>query len=145
MYFSRTMQNHILQLLQQHGFVVEEFRCWIGLPAVQIFPLQRTFGASLNEKYVKDDHKLFSSWKPMSSNNSNIKTKRTHNLDAQSLNCFEKNLSLFKHLLCYLCSIVNKILAHEIWKSFSWNSFSFYSNLKNVPTFPEFVLYLLYD
>ncbi len=24
MYFSRTMQNHILQLLQQHGFVVEE-------------------------------------------------------------------------------------------------------------------------
>ncbi len=26
-YFSRTMQNHILQLLQQHGFVVEESRC----------------------------------------------------------------------------------------------------------------------
>ncbi len=26
-YFSRTMQNHILQLLQQHGFVVEEFGC----------------------------------------------------------------------------------------------------------------------
>ncbi len=29
------MQNHILQLLQQHGFVVEESGCWIGLPAVQ--------------------------------------------------------------------------------------------------------------
>ncbi len=27
MYFSRTMQNHILQLLQQHGFVVEESGC----------------------------------------------------------------------------------------------------------------------
>ncbi len=36
-YFSRTMQ--ILQLLQQHYFVVEESGCWIGLPAVQIFHL----------------------------------------------------------------------------------------------------------
>ncbi len=26
-YFSRTMQNHTLQLLQQHGFVVEESGC----------------------------------------------------------------------------------------------------------------------
>ncbi len=26
-YFNRTMQNHILQLLQQHGFVVEESGC----------------------------------------------------------------------------------------------------------------------
>ncbi len=26
-YFSRTMQNHILQLLQRHGFVVEESGC----------------------------------------------------------------------------------------------------------------------
>ncbi len=26
-YFSRTIQNHILQLLQQHGFVVEESGC----------------------------------------------------------------------------------------------------------------------
>ncbi len=31
--------NHILQLLQQHGFVVEESGCWIGLSAVQIFHL----------------------------------------------------------------------------------------------------------
>ncbi len=38
-YYSRTMQNRLLQLLQQHGFVVEEFMCWIGLPAVQIFHL----------------------------------------------------------------------------------------------------------
>ncbi len=38
-YFSRTMQNHILQLLQQHGYIVEESGCWIGLPAVQIFHL----------------------------------------------------------------------------------------------------------
>ncbi len=26
-YFSRTMQHHILQLLQQHGFIVEESGC----------------------------------------------------------------------------------------------------------------------
>ncbi len=32
-------------------------------------------------------------------------------------------ISQLKHLLCYLCSIVNKILAHVIWKSFQ---FSFY-------------------
>ncbi len=30
-YFSRIMQHHILQLLQQHGFVVEKYGCWIGL------------------------------------------------------------------------------------------------------------------
>ncbi len=38
-YFSRTMHNYILQQLQQHGFIVEECGCWIGLPAVQIFHL----------------------------------------------------------------------------------------------------------
>ncbi len=38
-YVSRTMQNYTLQLLQQHGFVVEKIRCWIGLPAVQSFHL----------------------------------------------------------------------------------------------------------
>ncbi len=41
LYVSRYMQNHILQLLQQHGssFVVEESGCCIGQPAVQIFHL----------------------------------------------------------------------------------------------------------
>ncbi len=27
--------NHILQPLQQHGFIVEESGCWIGLPGLQ--------------------------------------------------------------------------------------------------------------
>ncbi len=45
-------------------------------------------------------------------------------------------LILFKHLLCYLCS--TKILAYVIWNSFSFN---FIQIKKNVPTFPEFVLY----
>ncbi len=39
------------------------------LPAVQIFHRWRTFGASLNEKYIKHDHKLFSSWKLISGKN----------------------------------------------------------------------------
>ncbi len=30
-------------------------------------------------------------------------------------------ISPFKHLLCYLCFIVNNILAHVIWKSFSFH------------------------
>ncbi len=45
-----------------------------------------------------------------------------------------KFLSLNIYVL--LCSIVNKILDHVIFESL----FSFYSNLKNVPTFPEFAL-----
>ncbi len=32
-----------MQLLQQHGFVVEESGCWTGLPAIQIFHLYATF------------------------------------------------------------------------------------------------------
>ncbi len=39
-------------------------------------------------------------------------------------------MSQFKHLLCYLCSIVNKILAHVIWNSFS---FHFIQILKKRP------------
>ena len=34
--FQQTMLNHILHLLQQHGFV-EESRCWTGLPAFHTF------------------------------------------------------------------------------------------------------------
>ncbi len=37
-----------------------------------------------------------------------------------------------------LCSIINKILAHVIWKSFN---FHFIKIKKNVPIFPEFGLY----
>ncbi len=40
-----------------------------------------------------------------------------------------------------LCSIMNKILAHVIWNLFSFN---FIQIKKNVPTFPEFGLYIPY-
>ena len=42
-------KNHILQLLQQHGFIGEESRCWTDPPAA--------------------NHELFSSWKAISVNN----------------------------------------------------------------------------
>ncbi len=48
----------------------------------------------IERKYVKDDHKLFSSWKPISGKNGTKfqhKIPETHKLDAQtSSNCFEK-------------------------------------------------------
>lgn len=36
-YFSKTMLNCTLHLLQQHGFIIEESGFWTGLPAVQTF------------------------------------------------------------------------------------------------------------
>ncbi len=82
-YFNRTMQNRLLQLLQQHDFVVEETRCWIGLPAVQNFPLKRTLTTNSSAAgYL---------YRARMGSNSNTKTPETHNLDAQtSLNCFER-------------------------------------------------------
>ncbi len=62
-YFSRTMQYHILQLLQQHGFVVEESGCWIGLPAVpDLSPIDNIWRI-IKRKIHQEDHELFSSWK----------------------------------------------------------------------------------
>ncbi len=68
----------------------------VRVPAVQIFHLQRTFGALLNEKYIKDDHKLFSSWKPISGKNgTKFQHQKLQKLDAQtSSNCFEKKIGL---------------------------------------------------
>ncbi len=41
--------------------------------------------------------------------------------EMSSFCAYNCKMSHFKHLLCYLCSIVNKILAHVIWKSFSFH------------------------
>ncbi len=51
------IQNQILQRLLKHGFIVEESGCWIGLPAVQIFHILRTFGTSLNKKCNRPWHR----------------------------------------------------------------------------------------
>ncbi len=63
--------------------------------------------------------------------------------EMSSFCAFHFNISQFKLLLCYLCSIVNKILAHVIWNSFTFH-FIFKCSQKNVPTFPEFGLYIYY-
>ncbi len=41
--------------------------------------------------------------------------------EMRSFCAYNFKISQFKHLLCYLCFIVNKILAHVIWKSFSFH------------------------
>lgn len=48
---SMTMLNHILKLLQQHGFKGKESKCWTGLSAVHTFYLLKTSGKSSNKKY----------------------------------------------------------------------------------------------
>ncbi len=52
-----------------------------------------------------------------------FETCSRHQIWNELILCINCNISQFKHL-CYLCSIVNKILAHVIWNSL----FSFYSN-----------------
>ncbi len=69
---------HILQLLQQHGVVVEEPGCWIGLPAIQIFHLE------IIKRKIR--HGRPQQLKPISGKNGakfQHKTPDTHNLDAQ--------------------------------------------------------------
>lgn len=44
-FFSKTMLRHILQVLQQRGFVVKECEFWTDLPALQ---------TSFTLKYVKE-------------------------------------------------------------------------------------------
>ncbi len=56
--FQQSVQNHILQLLQQHSFVVEEYVNW---PAnnPDLSPIENIW-CIINVIYVKDDHELFS-------------------------------------------------------------------------------------
>ncbi len=104
-YFSRTMQNHILQLLQQHGFIVEESGGWIGLPAVQIFHIQKTFGTSLYERRPQTLQQLETYIRQKCDQ---IPTPKLQNLDVQmSSNCFEKKRR------CY--TMVNMPLSQLIW------------------------------
>ncbi len=65
---------------KQHGFVVEESDAELACLQSRSFTPKRTFGASLNVKYVKDDHELFSSWNLYQGRmgpNSNTKTPET--------------------------------------------------------------------
>ncbi len=109
-YFNRTMQNHILQLLQQHRFVVEESGCWIGLPAVQIFHLENIWRI-IKRKMSKTTTKSSAAgnlYQARMGPNCNTKTPETHNLDTQtSSNCFEKKRR------CY--TMVNMPPSQQFW------------------------------
>lgn len=61
-YFSKTMQSHILYELQQRGFVVQECRHEIGLPAAQTCRPLKMHGASWSAKYNKEDPVLIIAW-----------------------------------------------------------------------------------
>ncbi len=73
-YLSRTVQTHILQLLQQHGFIIEDSGAeLVCLPDLSL----------IENIWLIIKRKI----RP----NSNTKTPETHNLDAQmSSKCFEK-------------------------------------------------------
>ena len=49
-YFNKTVVNHILHLVQQHDFVVEESRCWNGLLTVQTFHQWKSFLSIIKHK-----------------------------------------------------------------------------------------------
>ena len=70
-YSSKTTLHHILHLLQHHGFVVEESRCWTGLPAAQNCHQLKTFGVSWNymmKKIWRRRSRLLSCLNPVSCN-----------------------------------------------------------------------------
>ncbi len=99
------MQNHILQLLQQHGFVVEESGCRIGLLAKNTSKMTINSSAAGNLYQARMGP------------NSNTKTPETHNLDAQtSSNYFEKKR------WCY--TIVNMLPSQLFWDI--WTELLFY-------------------
>ncbi len=63
--------------------IVEESVCWIGLPAVHNLSHIENIWRIIKQKIsVKDDHKLFSSWKPISGKNG---TKFQHQNSVNSL------------------------------------------------------------
>ncbi len=117
------MQNHILQLLQQHGFVVEESGCWIGLPAVQIFHLQtwRIIKRKIRQRWPRT-LQLLETYQARMGPNSNTTTPETHNLDVQtSSNCFEKKRR------CY--TMVNMPPSQLFWDLFKFEMSSFCLNI----------------
>lgn len=108
--------NCILQLLKQHGFIVEESGCWTDLPAVQII-------YQLNNSKSKDTTKKTQDcWAGRV-----ISSPKSPAAGLLSSCCQIQNKLIiflqwyiycqFKHLICFLCSDVNKIWPYEVFGS----------------------------
>lgn len=80
-YLSRTIQNHILQLLWQHGLTWKESKCWIGLTVwLNIWHL-------IKHKIYQRHQQLLQQLEICQTrmgSNSKTKTPETHTLDAQT-------------------------------------------------------------
>ncbi len=113
------MQNHIRQLLQQHGFVVEESGCWIGLPAVQVFHLLNVWciiKQKIRQRWATNSSAAGNLYRARIGPNSNTKTLETRNLNAQmSSNCFEKKRR------CY--TVVNMAPSQLFWDLWEASNF----------------------
>ncbi len=138
------MQNHILQLLQQHVFVVEESGCWISLLQSRSFPIENIWCIikwKIHQRWPRtktpethnhpDVFKLFWKEEEMLHHGKHapvpaiLRPAAGIKFEMSSFCAYNCTISQFKHFLLYLCSIVNKILAHVIWNSFSFILFKF--------------------
>ncbi len=90
MYFSRTRQNHILQLLQKHG-------CWIGLPADQIFHLKHIWQVTNTLKMTTNSSAAGNLYQARMGPNSNTKTPETRCPDVSKLFWIEEMIHHGKH------------------------------------------------
>lgn len=92
--FSLKAWNRLLHLLKQHGFKVEEFRYWTGLPGVQTFHQPKTSGVSWHEKHNKQDPELLRSYIFIRHKWDNISLSKVHKLVLSVLTHLQKCKSI---------------------------------------------------
>ena len=117
------MLNHILHLLQQHGFLVEEFRYWTDLPAVQTFNHLKTFGISWNTKSTKTQDCWATRILYQTSRGTTFLCPAAGLLGSQMFSDVSdyqtQSELLFFNWYVFLCSTVNKWHVHRI--CFRWH------------------------
>lgn len=83
--FSWKAWNRLLHLLKQHGFKVEEFSYWTGLPGVQTFHQPKTSRVSWHEKHNKQDPELLRSYISLSKVHKLVFSVLTHLQECKSI------------------------------------------------------------